>query len=235
MSNEQLRGALSKVLSQTTESVFTNPYSLGRVIPDKEDLSIGKARYLNLAVMYIDICGFSKREMHTREEQDRMVYEMQIFFREMVNIAMKHNGTIEKHTGDGLMLYFEDVGDVKGCERAVDCAIEMFEANNIKISIQLGLSGHKPFQFRISMDYGYVSIAKIGMAKQFNCCVAIGPAANFASKMLRHAEPNQLVIGENAKNNLSLKAQGHFFLTLKNTEWFHHNTTQSYNLFKYLG
>ncbi|MFZ1504250.1 MAG: hypothetical protein WAS50_13925, partial [Nitrospira sp.] len=42
----------------------------GRIVPDDDTLSIGDGKRLSMAVMFIDICGFSSRPMETLEEQD---------------------------------------------------------------------------------------------------------------------------------------------------------------------
>ncbi|MBS0324335.1 MAG: hypothetical protein JSR19_10865, partial [Proteobacteria bacterium] len=42
----------------------------GNTVPDDDDLAIGQGRRLSMAVMFIDICGFSSRELETLDEQD---------------------------------------------------------------------------------------------------------------------------------------------------------------------
>ena len=52
----------------------------GRVVPDDEALSLGDGRRLGMAVMFLDICGFSGRGMETIEEQDLMLRVLNLFF-----------------------------------------------------------------------------------------------------------------------------------------------------------
>lgn len=68
----------------------------GRVVPIDNDLSIGDGRRLSMAVMFIDICGFSSRPMETTEEQDLMLRILNLYFTEMIRIAEEYGGNVEK-------------------------------------------------------------------------------------------------------------------------------------------
>jgi class 3 adenylate cyclase len=78
-----------------------------------------------MAVMFIDICDFSIRPMESLEEQDLTLRVLNLFFTEMIKVAEDYGGNIEKNTGDGLMVYFND-GEgspaEKGAKRAVAAA-----------------------------------------------------------------------------------------------------------------
>src|SRR5262249_15618490 len=124
---------------------------------------------------------------------------------EMTKVAEDYGGTVEKNTGDGLMAYFEDGGGTPpgtGPQRAVSSALTMFAANEHLVKPILQASSIEPIQFRISIDYGWVTVAKLGAPRRFNAYVAIGTTANFAAKMLQHAEPGELVIGDAVRNGL---------------------------------
>src|SRR5450631_1860661 len=82
----------------------------GRVVPGDDDLAIGEGRRLDLAVMFLDISGFSRRWSVTPGQQDMMLRTLNLFFTEMIKIAEDYGGTVEKNTGDGLMAYFESDG-----------------------------------------------------------------------------------------------------------------------------
>ena len=55
----------------------------GRVVPGEDDLTIGQGRRLQLAVMFIDISGFSDRASNTEAEQETMLRVLNLFFTEM--------------------------------------------------------------------------------------------------------------------------------------------------------
>lgn len=213
--------------------------SSGNTIPEDDDLALGEGRRLKVAVMFLDISKFSTRNIETEAEQNMMLRALNLFFSEMIKIAEDYGGTVEKNTGDGLMAYFEDNGGTppeNGCKRAIACALTMFIANDLLISPILTTSYILPFAFRISIDYGYVTIARLGAARRFNQYVAIGATANFASKMLNKALPNEIVIGEYVKNALPLDWQTRFTVMLPEaSNWVYKNTQLRYNLYKYTG
>ena len=182
----------------------------GRVIPDGDDLALGSGRRLPMAVMFIDICGFSQRRVESFDEQQAMLTALNLFFTEMIRVATDYGGTVEKNTGDGLMAYFEEKADLPregGAKRAVACALTMMAANEHLISPALRRRGFEPFSFRASVDYGYVTIANLGVARNFSSYAAIGARANFAAKMLGKAGAGEIVIGQSVRWQLPVEWQ----------------------------
>lgn len=216
-----------------------NAIGNGRVVPSNDDLAIGEGRRLNMAVMFIDISGFSSRMMESAEEQDVMLRVLNLFFSEMIKIAEEYGGNVEKHTGDGLLIYFNDSEGTPaetGTKRAVACALTMFAANDQLINPILINSRVQPINFRASIDHGPVTIARIGAARRFNANVAIGTTANIAAKMLRHAAPGQLVIGELARDQLPESWKTQFTAEHPaSTGWHYRSTGFPYRLYIYLG
>jgi class 3 adenylate cyclase len=211
----------------------------GRVVPDDEALSLGDGRRLGMAVMFLDICGFSGRGMETIEEQDLMLRVLNLFFTEMIRVAEEYGGNVEKNTGDGLLVYFNDgEGDPpeKGTKRALASALTMMAANSYLINPILRATPTREIEFRVSLDYGSVTVARLGPARRFNANVAIGTTANFAAKMLRHANPGDIVMGEVAKNQLPAEWQTLWTERLSvETGWVYRLSGQAYPLYRYTG
>lgn len=216
-----------------------SPINNGRVIPEGYDLALGEGRTMNLAVMFIDICGFSQRPMGSANEQAVMLAALNLFFSEMIKVAEDYTGTVEKNTGDGLMAYFQENGGLppaSGAKRAVACALTMFAANENLITPILKASNIEPFDFRISIEYGEVTIASLGVARGFKSYAAIGAPANFAAKMLGKARKNEIVIGASLKNQLPPQWQNQF--TSPHPEpsgWSYTNNGTPYPLYTYHG
>lgn len=178
---------------------------VGRLVPDDDSLVIGTGRALNLAVLFLDICGFSSRPGSDHKEQAVLLRFLNLFFTEMVHIVEDYGGTVEKNTGDGLMAYFENAASFPAdsvCMRAVAASLTMMHANEHLIGPIFSGALVSPFQFRIGIDYGPVTIARLGAHRRFNANVAIGTSANIASKLLDRASPNSILIGEDVKDRL---------------------------------
>jgi class 3 adenylate cyclase len=169
----------------------------GRIIPDPLDLPIGHGRRLQAAVLFLDISGFTQKPSETAAEQEALVRILSLFFSEMIRIVGDYGGTIEKNTGDGVMAYFAQSsgpGDMR--QRAVACAMTMFHAADHFINPIILASGLAELQFRVCVDFGWLTVARLGAAQRFNHIVAVGTVANRTSKMLRHAAANEILIGD---------------------------------------
>lgn len=210
----------------------------GRVLPGDDDLDIGEGKRLAIAVMFVDISSFSQRPSSSLEEQDQNLRVLNLFFTEMMRIAEDYGGTVEKNTGDGLMAYFEDAGHgpENGAKRAVAGALTMMASNQYLIRPVLQATPTKDIDFRVSIDHGDVTVAKLGSAKRFTSNVAIGSVPNFASKMLSKASPGEIVIGASGRARLPEAWRSSFTeLITTETGWTYNVTGLPYPLYRYTG
>ncbi len=250
MANANFNGLSSDYWQQQRERVANmvqrlqlRPFTKdGRDFPDPEStspLTIGEGRRLSACVMFIDICGFSNRPMDTPVEQDLMLRVLALFFSEMIRVAEEHGGTVEKNTGDGLMVYFADDAGTTGTssvQKAVSCALTMQAATFHLINPVIKASNSPEIQFRVSMDYGNITIARIGAARRFSSHAAIGTTANFASKMLKFAKEDQIIMGEFAKQKLPIDWQIQYMQVLPiNSGWTYRANGSPYPIYMYTG
>ena len=227
---------VEKTRKQIDERLST---TAGRVLPTESDLSIGTGRRMNMAVMFLDICRFSSRPSESQNEQEFILASLNLFFSEMIKIAEDYKGQVEKNTGDGLMAYFEDGGSdppENGTHRAVACSLTMMAAGKHLINSVLINSRIPEIQFRICIDYGNVTVAKLGAPRRFNSIVAIGTSANIASKMLAHAGGGDILIGDAAKKQLPIDWQSRF-TTLQTIDsgWNYRQSKLPYFFYRYTG
>lgn len=226
---EQLRNRISQ----------RPPIGDGRTVPNDDSLTLGDGRRMSMAIMFLDICGFSNRKMSTLEEQDLTLRVLNLFFTEMIRIAEEYGGNVEKNTGDGLLIYFKD-GDgsppENGAKRAVACALTMMAANEHLIRPILRATPTTEIDFRVTIDHGEVTIAKLGAARRFNSVAAVGSTANLASKMLRFASANEILLGDLAKRLLPSSWQERFAVQLPiDSGWIYRATNIQYPIFRYTG
>lgn len=214
--------------------------SAGRVIPDDADLAIGSGRRLQATVVFIDISNFSSRPSATQEEQEMMLRILNLFFTEMIRVVEDYGGAVEKNTGDGLMAYFEDRvppdPGANSIKRALACALTMDATNELLVAPILRASGVLPLQFRTTMDYGPVTIARIGAPQRFNANVAIGNTANFASRMLSLVGAGQIAVGASAYARVPESWRTTWCeLTPVSTGWTYSGGSTPYPLYLYKG
>jgi adenylate cyclase len=211
----------------------------GRQVPEEQILLLGTGRHLSMAVLFLDICDFSKRPSGAPIEQAVTVHVFNLLFTELIRIAEDYGGTVEKNTGDGLMVYFEDGGGTPaevGSKRAVAAALTMFYTTERAINPILERSSIPPIKFRIGIDHGEVTIAELGAARRFRSRVAIGATANIASKILDVAGPGELILGNEVHKRLPPGWTNQFSqIHTTQTGWVYLASGEHYLFHRYVG
>lgn len=229
---ERITGTLNKIINRP------NPARAGWVIPEVDDVAIHDGRRLEATVMFLDICKFSSRPCESASEQMAIMQILSLFFTEMIRIIEDHGGFVEKNTGDGLMAYFSQnaLPGITIQQHALSCALTMFSAAENIINPMLIRSSIPPLDFRICMDHGKITVAKIGVARRFNGIVAVGTTANIASKMLAVAQPNTIVLGDTMRLGLPIEWVWQFLqLETVDSGWSYRQSNFPYPLWRYNG
>lgn len=183
--------------------------ALGRVVPDPEDLSIGSGRHLSLAVLFLDICQFSSWPSASHAEQSQTLMRLNVFMAEMLNIIRDYGGHFEKNTGDGLMAYFGSGSSelLEASRSALYCGSVMQAVNQYVLTPWFQKNGLDVVRFRVGIDVGEVTIARIGIHGLATQRVAIGSTANIACKIMKFVPDGGISIGDSVKQQLSANWQ----------------------------
>ena len=181
-----------------------NGITTGRVMPDRDDITIGSGRKFEVAVLFLDICGFSSRPNWTHSEQNEVLQMMNLFMAEMLSVVKDFGGTYEKNTGDGLMAYFGEDADseAESVKAAVEAALVMHYFNDEILTPYLKARCRTPLSFRIGIDHGPVTIARVGIRGEMSSRVAIGTAANIACKLMNLIPDGGICVGDRTRENL---------------------------------
>lgn len=212
----------------------------GHVVPGDDDLAIGSGRRLSATVLFVDISGFSSRRSISASEQENMLRALNLFMTEMIRVVEDYGGAVEKNTGDGLLAYFDESAlaqtGANSTKRAIACALTMSAANDLLVAPVLRATDMAPFQIRITVEYGPITVARIGPPRRFNANVAIGNAANFAAKALGWISPGQIGLGAAAAQRIP-PAWFASWTTLSpvSTGWVYSESDRPYPLYLYTG
>ena len=179
------------------------PIRSGRVVPSDDDLPIGDARRLRLAVLFLDICRFSKIPNYDDKDQDQVLKILNLFMAEMLQVVRAHGGDFEKNTGDGLMAYFKDGSENQCAQRAVDAAVTMHCYDDQVISPRLKALGLPEIRFRVGIETGLVTIANVGVRGDHHSLVAIGNVPNIACKLMNLIPNGGIALGNYTRYLLS--------------------------------
>jgi class 3 adenylate cyclase len=147
----------------------------------------------NYCVCFIDIIGSTKISSYLTPIQLSRYYEL--FLNAIALIATNFGAKIVKNAGDALIFYFSDTSDPNNAlkfKNVLDCCITMGMASNT-LNAKMLSEKLPPVQYRISSDYGQVSIARSVSSQSEDL---FGSAMNICAKINSKARPNGLVIGE---------------------------------------
>ena len=109
----------------------------------------------------------------------------------MGRLIIEHEGTLERFTGDGMMVFFNDpvlVPDAAG--RAVRMAVAMRE----RVSELIGKWRKQGFELDLGVGIaqGYATIGAIGFEGRLDYG-AIGTVTNLAARLCGEAKPGQIL------------------------------------------
>jgi class 3 adenylate cyclase len=147
----------------------------------------------NYCVCFIDIIGSTKISSDLTPIQLSRYYE--IFLNAIALIARNFGARIVKNAGDALIFYFNDTSDPKNImkfKNVLDCGLTMGLASST-LNAKMLSEKLPPIQYRISADYGEVSVARSASSQSEDL---FGSAMNISAKINSKAKPNGLVIGE---------------------------------------
>jgi adenylate cyclase len=145
----------------------------------KNDEPLKQVRTENVAVLFIDIVGFTAYA-DGRSPAD-VIMTLRLFHERMEREIFRHGGTLDKYLGDGLMATFGTpfAGDRDACN-ALRCAQAMLDSVN-ELNRERKPRGEPPIRISIGLHYGQVVLGDIGLNRlEF---AVIGTTVNAASRL----------------------------------------------------
>ena len=110
----------------------------------------------------------------------------------MGDLILSHEGTLERFTGDGMVVFFNDPLPVPDAlERAVRMAIAMRESV-ARLSVGWRNRDYR-LDFGVGLAQGYATLGAIGFEARWDYG-AIGSVINLASRLCDEAKPGQILM-----------------------------------------
>ena len=149
-----------------------------------------KTHRREVTVCFLDLRGFTAFAEIVEPEEVMSV--LRGYHAEMGRLIIEHEGTLERFTGDGMMIFFNDPVPVhNAAERTIRMALAMrtrvaeLIANWQKLGYDLDLG--------IGIAQGYATIGAIGYEGRLDYG-AIGSVTNLASRLCGEAKPGQILV-----------------------------------------
>ena len=227
----------NKTLEQRVQEQVSQLDRLGRLkrffSPQLADLIVAggaedplKSHRREVTVVFIDLRGFTS--FAETAEPEEVMGVLQEYHAEMGRFILQYEGTLERFTGDGIMIFFNDPVEVQNPEeRAVRMAIAMRDAIT-QLHTKWVKRGHD-LNVGVGIATGYATIGAIGFEGRCDYGV-IGAVTNLAARLCAEAKPGQILASQRFLNRVEdlvhAELLGEF--TLKG---FHHAIT-THNVLK---
>ncbi len=149
-----------------------------------------KTHRREVTVVFLDLRGFTAfAETSEPEEVMRVLRE---YHAEMGQVIVAHEGTLERFTGDGMMIFFNDPVPVpRPAEQALRMAVAMRER-----VAELGAAWRKrgyDLGLGVGIAEGYATIGAIGFEGRWDYG-AIGTVTNLAARLCGEAKGGQILV-----------------------------------------
>ena len=172
---EQQQTALLK----TTFGRYVSPQILDHILDHPEKVRLGGERR-DLTILFSDIRGFTS--ISEASEPEEVVEMLNEYLTRMVDILLKHGGTLDKFIGDAVMGFWNaPAADPDHARHAVACAVEMIE-ETARLRERWEGEGKASLRIGIGINTGEAVAGNIGSERVFGYTV-IGDAVNLASRL----------------------------------------------------
>ena len=151
-----------------------------------------KSHRREITVVFLDLRGFTS--FAETSEPEEVMGVLREYHAEMGRLILEHEGTLERFTGDGMMIFFNDPVPVPDAPaRAVRMAVAMRQRVD-ELLVRWRKRGYD-LDFGVGVAQGYATIGAIGFEGRLDYG-AIGTVTNVAARLCGEAKPGQILISQ---------------------------------------
>jgi len=193
----------NKTLEERVQEQVTQLERLGRLkrffSPHLAELIVAggaedplKTHRREVTVVFLDLRGFTA--FAETSEPEEVMGVLREYHAEMGKLILEHDGTLERFTGDGMMIFFNDPTPVPNpAERALRMAVAMRD-RVAELIVKWRKRGYD-LDFGVGIAQGYATIGAIGFEGRWDYG-AIGTVTNLAARLCGEAKPGQILISQ---------------------------------------
>ena len=170
---------------------FLSP-QVAELIVDTGDVSFLDSHRREIVVVFCDLRGFTP--FAEASEPEEVMGVLSDYHAALGDLVFRFEGTLERFTGDGLMVFFNDpVPCDDGPLRAIRMSVAM-RSRVMNLAKGWSRQGHD-LALGIGIAQGYATLGRIGFDGRFDYA-AIGTVTNLASRLCSDAEPWEILATE---------------------------------------
>ena len=162
------------------------------MIIDSGDEAFLASHRREIVVLFCDLRGFTP--FAESSEPEEVMGVLSEYHRALGELIYRFEGTLERFTGDGLMVFFNDPLPVDdAAERAVTMAVAMRD-RVAELAAGWHRRGHD-LGFGIGIAQGFATLGRIGFDGRFDYA-AIGSVTNLAARLCGEAASGQVLVAQ---------------------------------------
>jgi class 3 adenylate cyclase/CheY-like chemotaxis protein len=163
-----------------------------------------KSHRREITVVFLDLRGFTA--FAETSEPEEVMAVLREYHGEMGKLVLAAEATLERFTGDGMMIFFNDPVPVPDhTERAVRMAAAMRE-RVAELAVGWKKAGFD-LDFGLGIAHGYATIGAIGFEGRVDYG-AIGTVTNLAARLCAEAKPGQVLLTQRVMTAVEGIAEG---------------------------
>ena len=188
--NQMAKSLREKEMIKRAFSRYVAREVVEEVLKDPEQLQL-KGERREVTVLFCDVRGFTP--MSERLTPEQVVSLLNDFYTLMIEITFKHDGTLDKFLGDGVMAIFgAPIPHPDHALSAGRAALAM-QAGMERLSAARVAAGTEPIVIGIGINAGEVVAGTVGTEDRMEYTV-IGDNVNLASRLTSNAKPGQILM-----------------------------------------
>jgi class 3 adenylate cyclase len=199
----------NKTLQQRVEEQVTQLKQLERLkrffSPQLAELIVAggaedplKTHRREVTVVFLDLRDFTA--FAETVEPEEVMGVLREYHAAMGKLILEHEGTLERFTGDGMMIFFNDPVPVTNpAEQAIRMALAMRESV-AHLMVNWRKLGYG-LDFGVGIAQGYATIGSIGFEGRWDYA-AIGTVTNLAARLCGEAKPSQILISQRLRGTV---------------------------------
>jgi class 3 adenylate cyclase len=168
---------------------FLSPQVAELVMRDGDE-SVLEGHRREIVVLFCDLRGFTS--FAETSEPEEVMAVLGEYFTALGDLVTRYEGTLERFTGDGLMVFFNDP---LPCDDAPDRAVGLAVAMRGRLrdlASSWTARGHD-LAFSIGIAQGFATLGRIGFEGRFDYA-AIGSVTNLAARLCAEAAPWEVYV-----------------------------------------
>jgi adenylate cyclase len=182
---------------------FLAPQVAELVINSGDDSFLGSHRR-EIVVVFCDLRGFTA--FAESSEPEEVMGVLREYHAALGELIFRYEGTLERFTGDGLMVFFNDPIPLDDpTRRAVEMALDMRDrvAGLVESWSRLG----HDLGFGVGIAQGFATLGRIGYEGRFDYA-AIGTVTNLAARLCGEADAGQVLVSQRVFGAVEAVAAG---------------------------